>query len=175
MEWHRLVLSISGFSYDRPSMNRTASCPSITRQLALALPPPWPKSRAKCTHFYETFISRASISHGTLMLTCATSHWGIHLRRVVTLKAIKEQLHRGDRWWIAELILRTAGLGVLAVCALMARTVYRLINQPPAHDGTPLEFIVAATTVVSLWAGLALLFEGPGLFRPVPKPPRALF
>jgi hypothetical protein len=91
------------------------------------------------------------------------------------LNSILHRLQRGKRWWAAELVLRVAGLGMLAFCALMARVVYRLANLPPPHDGTPREFILGAVAVVSLWTGLALFFEGPGLFRLLPKPPRALF
>jgi hypothetical protein len=105
----------------------------------------------------------------------AISWWGIHQRTSVSFNSILARLHRGNRWWTAEFVLRAAGLGILGFCALMARTVCRLANQPPPHDGSPIEFVLGAVAVVSLWAGLALLFEGPGLFRLMPKPPRALF
>jgi hypothetical protein len=65
-------------------------------------------------------------------------------------------------------------LGLLYVCTLFGRSVIRLVNQPPQHEATALEFAIAATTFVCLSAGLALLFEGQGLFRLVPLPPRAL-
>ena len=88
---------------------------------------------------------------------------------------IIDKLRRGERCWLAEIVLRATGLGMLAFCALMVGIVYRLANLPPPHDGTPLEFVLGAVAVVALWTGLALFFEGPGLFRLMPKPPRALF
>jgi len=67
-----------------------------------------------------------------------------------------------------------AGLGLLALCALVARWTFSLVNQPPPHQGTPLELALAAIAFAGLSTGLALLFEGPDLFRRIPAPPRAL-
>jgi hypothetical protein len=143
--------------------------------IALRLPALWAKLREECTHIYETFMLGASNSHGSLMWLQTISRVGIHPRTSVSFNSILTRLHRGNRWWAAEFVLRAAGLGIPAVCALMARTLDRLANQPPPHDGTLLEFVLGAVAVVSPWAGLALLFEGPRLFRLMPKPPRALF
>lgn len=88
--------------------------------------------------------------------------------------AIIQKLRRGERVWLAEFGLRALGLGMLALCALLARTLYRMSRSPP-HSASPLEFILAGIGVVCLWVGLALLFEGPGLFRLQPRPPRALY
>ena len=91
------------------------------------------------------------------------------------LNSIIDQLQRGKRYWPAELVLRAVGLVMLGFCALMVRIVYRMSNEPPPHYGTPLELVIAAVAVIALWAGLALTFAGPGLFRLVPKPPSPQF
>jgi hypothetical protein len=93
----------------------------------------------------------------------------------VSQNPIVIRLRQGDRWWAAEFAIRLAGLGLLGFCAFMARAVYRLTTQPPQHYATLLEFVLGAVVVASLSTGLALFFEGPGLFRPVPMPPRPFF
>ncbi|MBW8752978.1 MAG: hypothetical protein JF595_02325 [Sphingomonadales bacterium] len=90
------------------------------------------------------------------------------------MASIMQRLERGERYWPAELVLRAAGLGLLYFCTVLARPLYRLVNQPPPHQATPAEFALAAVIFVCLTSGLALLFVGPGLFRLVPRPPRAM-
>jgi hypothetical protein len=90
------------------------------------------------------------------------------------MRAILVRLQNGQRWWVAELCLRTAGLWLLVLCGLAMRWCRRLTYEPPHHQATPLELAVAAIAVACLSAGLALLLEGPGLFRHVPLPPRAI-
>lgn len=90
------------------------------------------------------------------------------------MNAILERLERGERWWAAEIVLRSIGLGLLHACALMLRRIFWLVHQPRPHQGAPLEFAVAAIAFACLSAGLALLLEGPGLFRRVDLPPRPL-
>jgi hypothetical protein len=85
--------------------------------------------------------------------------------------SIRQRLNSGERWWAAELVLRLVGLALLGGCAIAARAVIRL----SAHQsGTPLEFVVALLAFGCLTSGLALLMVGPGLFKLMPKPPRAL-
>ena len=91
------------------------------------------------------------------------------------MRAILIRLRDGGRWWMAELVLRGAGLGLLFLFTLSMRWCCRLVDAPPQHQATPVEFIAAAMVFAFLAAGLALLFEGPGLFRPIPLPPRAMF
>lgn len=90
------------------------------------------------------------------------------------MAAMIERIRRGERCWSAEFILRSAGLAVLYLSAQITRGLCRLVNQPPPHPGSPLEFAIAAAAFVCLSFGLALSLEGAGLFRPVPLPPRAL-
>lgn len=89
------------------------------------------------------------------------------------MAALIERLRRGERCWMAELLLRLAGLAVFYLVAQISRGLCRLVNQPPPHPGSPLEFAVAAAACVGLSVGLALSLEGAGLFRLVPLPPRA--
>lgn len=84
------------------------------------------------------------------------------------------KMRRGERCWPAEFGLRGAGLVLLALCALLAGVLVRLASHLLPNTETPFEFIVAALTFFCLTGGLALAFVGPGLFREMPKPPRAL-
>jgi hypothetical protein len=84
---------------------------------------------------------------------------------------IGQRLNSGERWWAAELALRLLGLALLGGCAIAAHAVVRLTAQ---RSGTLLEFVVALVAFACLTGGLALLIAGPGLFRLMPKPPRAL-
>lgn len=90
------------------------------------------------------------------------------------MASIMERLERGERCWPAELVLRAAGLGLLHFCTVLAWSVHRLVIQPPPHQGTPVEFALAAVIFFCLSSGLALLIIGPGLFERVPRPPRAI-
>ena len=90
------------------------------------------------------------------------------------MRKIRHRLESGERWWAAEVVLRLTGLALLGACTAFGRVVVRLAGHPPPHQATPAEFAVAALAFVCLTSGLALLFEGPGLFRLLPMPPRAL-
>jgi hypothetical protein len=90
------------------------------------------------------------------------------------MTTIHRRLCAGERIWAAEACFRLAGAGALAFCAWLARWLFRLVHLPPRHPASPLELAAAALAVVSLWAGLALVLEGPGLLRLMPRPPRAL-
>ena len=90
------------------------------------------------------------------------------------MRKIRHRLESGERWWAAEFVLRTLGVALLGAFAALWRVVVRMVGHMPPHQGTPAEFAVAALAFVCLTSGLALLFEGPGLFRLLPMPPRAL-
>jgi len=90
------------------------------------------------------------------------------------MPTILERLASGQRWWAAELVLRPAGLCCLAAAVALAFLVHRRIIAPPPHDPAPLDFLTCLGAVILLSLGLALAIEGPGLFRRVPRPPRAL-
>jgi hypothetical protein len=87
---------------------------------------------------------------------------------------VHRRLRAGKRIWMAEFGFRLAVLIALTLCGWIARFMMRLVHQAPPNRQSPLEFLVAASAIVCLSAGLALLLEGPGLLRDVPKPPRAL-
>lgn len=91
------------------------------------------------------------------------------------MSSLLDRLRSGRRWWAAELVLRFAGLGLLAGCWYFARVAYRSIVPPPAHPATLAEFAICAGLFGLLSAGLALTIEGPGLFRLVPIPKQRIF
>jgi hypothetical protein len=93
---------------------------------------------------------------------------------IAAVKAIIRRMQQGERVWPAEALLRLSGLALLGACRLAALWLLRLVRIAPPHQGTPAEVAVAAAVFVCLTTGLALLFEGPGLFRLMPRPPRAL-
>lgn len=84
------------------------------------------------------------------------------------------KLQRGERHWPTEIVFRTAGLAMFCGSALTWRWDCHLVADPPHHEATPLEFIAAALVFLFLVGGIALTFEGPGLLRHVPLPPRVL-
>lgn len=83
-----------------------------------------------------------------------------------------DRLRKGERCWPAELVLRGLGLAALAACWRAALLAHRLITTPPAHPPTVGEFAICAVTVLLLTTGIALTFEGAGLFLEVPFPAR---
>lgn len=91
------------------------------------------------------------------------------------MKAIIKRMERGERVWAAELVLRLSGLALLGACRLAVAWLLRAVRTAPPHQATPAEVAVAMVAFVCLTTGLALLFEGPGLLRLLPRPPRALF
>ncbi len=86
-----------------------------------------------------------------------------------------DRLRRGERWWAAELALRIAGLALLGGCYRLGLLSHRLSTAQPSHVATLGEFAICAATFVSLTCGLALTFEGPGLFRFVPVPTHSAY
>lgn len=86
-----------------------------------------------------------------------------------------DRLRRGERWWAAEIVLRTLGVLLFGGCYKFALMAHRLITTPPPHPATPGEFAVCAATFFLLVSGLAFTVEGPGLFRHVPIPTRSLW
>jgi hypothetical protein len=85
---------------------------------------------------------------------------------------ITGKLRRGERCWPAEFVLRATGLGLLGLCALLARIVISDVHRTVV-DTAP-EFLLAALAFFCLTGGLALLLFGPRLFKEMPTPPRAL-
>jgi hypothetical protein len=88
-------------------------------------------------------------------------------------RSVIHRLETGERWWMAELVLRLAGLVLLGVCAVACFRLGRSIHQLPRHDASPLEGLAAALTYLSFSAGWALTLIGPALFRLVPMPKRS--
>lgn len=85
-----------------------------------------------------------------------------------------DRLRRWERWWAAEVLLRTGGLILLSICYRAALLAHMLITTQPPHQATPGEFALCAATFLFLACGLALSFEGPGLFKHIPMPPRPI-
>jgi hypothetical protein len=85
---------------------------------------------------------------------------------------IMRRLESGERWWAAEIVLRSFGLSLLALCAATALWLCRSVHQPPAHSARALEYGAALVAFLSWSLGWAFLVEGPGLFKLIPVPPR---
>ena len=85
---------------------------------------------------------------------------------------IMRRLETGERWWAAEIALRSFGLALLGLCAASALWLYRSAHQPPLHDARAFEYGAALVAFMSWSLGGALLVEGAGLFKLIPVPPR---
>ncbi|MDF7774076.1 hypothetical protein P1X14_02355 [Sphingomonas sp. AOB5] len=82
-----------------------------------------------------------------------------------------QRIGTGERWWAAEIAVRSAGMALLGGCLASAAALHRSLQQP-SHPLTTPEFALAALAVLGWWFGWAALIEGPGLFRLVPVPGR---
>ncbi len=83
-------------------------------------------------------------------------------------------IHRlgGERWWPADLALRSFGLALLALCAVATIWLYNSVHEPPRHEASPSE-LAAGLVVVQCWClGSTLLVQSQGLFKLVPVPGR---
>ena len=89
------------------------------------------------------------------------------------MSRLLDRIRRGERSWLAELILRPLGLLLLASSCALARLAERSGTTPPAHPASPAAFAICLALFALLVAGLGLLLEGPGLFRHVPLPTRS--
>lgn len=90
------------------------------------------------------------------------------------MKELFVALARGRYSRPAQVAFRLTGLcGLGGACAIFSR-VHRFLAMPPPHQAAPLDLAWCLGAIVLLWLGLALVIEGPGLFRDVPRPPRAL-
>lgn len=113
-----------------------------------------------------------------------TSPWNLNalLRQIgsvettveVAVKTILNRMQQGERVWSAEIVLRLSGFALLGMCRLAMVWLLRVARFVPPHNAAPAALAVAAAGFVCLTTGLALLFEGPGLLRLQPRPPRAL-
>lgn len=86
-----------------------------------------------------------------------------------------ERLREGERLWVAEGVLRVCGLALLGACYRAALLAHALVTARPPHQTSLAEFAVCAATFVLLICGLALTFEGPGLFRHLPIPAHSAY
>lgn len=89
------------------------------------------------------------------------------------MTAILRRLESGECWWAAEAVLRGFGLTVLVAALAASWWVCRSVEHLPAHPVTTFEFAGATSAVVGFSLGSAFTFEGAGLFRAIPVPPRA--
>jgi len=88
------------------------------------------------------------------------------------MSALFDRLRRGERSWMAESGLRSAGVLLLATSARLAFLAHALTTAAPHHQPTTGELAICAATVIALTGGLTLTIEGPGLFRLVSVPGR---
>lgn len=82
------------------------------------------------------------------------------------------RLESGERWWAAEIVLRSLGLALLGLCAAASVWLYRSVHQPPPHETRPLELLTALVMVLAWGLGWSFVVVGPGLFKLVPVPGR---
>jgi hypothetical protein len=79
----------------------------------------------------------------------------------------------GAKGRASELGLRSLGLLLLAASYGLALGLHRQISTPHHGHATLADLAVAAIAFAALVSGLAFAFEGAGLFRLVPMPPRS--
>jgi hypothetical protein len=77
-----------------------------------------------------------------------------------------------ERWLAADLVIGGLGCALLALCALAAWALYRMVHRSPTLPATIGELAVGAAAVVTWACGWALVGEGKGLFRRVAVPDR---
>ncbi len=85
---------------------------------------------------------------------------------------IMRRLESGERWWAAEIVIRSAGLGLLALCAVAALWLCRSVHLPPPHEPRLRDYGAALAAFLGWSLGWACLVEGPGLFKLIPVPSR---
>ena len=88
------------------------------------------------------------------------------------MNRIIRRLETGERWWAAEIALRSGGLALLALCMASALWLYRVVHTVPPHPTGALEYAAALATILGWSLGLSFLVEGPGLFKLIDVPPR---
>jgi uncharacterized membrane protein len=81
-----------------------------------------------------------------------------------------DRLRKGERWWTAEVILRSIGILLLSTCYRLGIIAHRWVTAQPMHQATLREFAACLAIVVCLTSGLALTMFGPKLFEHVPIP-----
>jgi hypothetical protein len=85
---------------------------------------------------------------------------------------IMRRLESGERWWTAEIALRSFGLVLLGLCALSSLWLYGSVHTPPHHAANALEYLAALLAVLFWSLGCAFFAEGPGLFKLIDVPAR---
>jgi len=81
-----------------------------------------------------------------------------------------DRLRKGERWWAAEVVLRSVGVLLLSACYRLGIIAHRWVAAQPLHQATLREFAVCLAIAVCLTSGLALTMFGPKLFEHVPIP-----
>ncbi|MFY8195391.1 MAG: hypothetical protein ACOVKV_09945 [Novosphingobium sp.] len=75
--------------------------------------------------------------------------------------------------WARDVGLRAFGALLLAASYGVALILHRQFATPHHGHATLADFVIAAIGFAALVSGLAFAFEGEGLFRLVPMPPRS--
>ena len=86
-----------------------------------------------------------------------------------------EALRRRRGQWPTELALRLGGAGLLAAAGRLALMLHRWLAMSGRHPVSLSQFALGDAAFALCVAGLALVIEGPGLFRLVPVPRHSAF
>lgn len=90
------------------------------------------------------------------------------------MRAAFHRMLSGQRRWQIETALRTLGAALVTLAGACGRLLVLLFAGPLPQQAGLREFLIAALAFGLFVAGLALLIEGPALFRQVPYPRRRL-
>lgn len=91
----------------------------------------------------------------------------------MSASSLLRRLKRGERCWPAEIGLRGLGIALLGLCATLGAWLYRSLHATLTPAGA-LHYLGAMLAVACWSLGWALLAEGPGLFRLMPRPRRTI-
>lgn len=84
-----------------------------------------------------------------------------------------ERLRKGERWWGAEIAMRSLGILLLYGCYNLGLAAQRWAAATPRHQATQEEFGLCLGVAILLSSGLGLTLFGPGLCKHVPIPPHS--
>lgn len=85
---------------------------------------------------------------------------------------IMRRLESGEQWRAADVALRAAGLGLLALFVGVSLFLHHQARNGPRHEPYVRDYVIACVAFLSWSTGCALLTYGPRLFARVQLPER---